>query len=99
MSDVTREEFESLKERVDELETLDPLPKRVPTGLDRFEKRVVEQLETGDVCGLARFKTLFNAAGVHQPNTVKRRTQTITAKECFQQVGAQAWEYVGVDNE
>jgi len=97
--DVSREEFEALQKRVEELESRLNTPTRNDTGLDRYEARVVDQLEVGDVCSLNRFKSLFNAAGVHQPNKVKRRTKALAERDCFEQSGPQAWQYVGVADE
>lgn len=96
---VSRSEFEQLQERVSELETRLNTPTRNDTGLDRYEARVVEQLEVGEVCGISRFKSLLNAAGVHQPGKVKRRMKTLTNRDCFEETGAQAWRFVGVADE
>jgi len=97
--DVSREEFEKLQARVDELEERLNTPTSSDTGLDRYEARVVDQLEAGDVCSLNRFKSLFNAAGVHQPNKVKRRTKALAERDCFEQSGSQAWRFVGFADE
>jgi len=93
--DVSRDEFKELQARVSELEERLNAPTRSDTGMDRYEARVVDQLEAGDVCGIGRFQSLFNAAGVHQPGKVKRRTKALTERDCFEKVGSQAWQYVG----
>ena len=96
---VSRSEFEQLQNRVEELEKKLNTPTRSDTGLDRYEARVVEQLDEGEVVGITRFKSLLNAAGVHQPGKVKRRMKTLTNRDCFEETGAQAWRFVGVADE
>jgi hypothetical protein len=64
--------------------------------VDRFDRRVLESLEPGEVVTLKRFRTLYNAAGVKNGEKIKARMQALTDSDKFTQTrGIGRWKYVG----
>jgi uncharacterized coiled-coil DUF342 family protein len=106
MSDeISQSEFEELKARVRRLETKLEEADENPTAtkktahvgtVDRFDRRVLESLEPGEVVTLKRFRTLYNAAGVKDGEKIKARLQALTDREEFNSTrGIGRWKYVG----
>jgi len=103
--EISRSEFEELKARVRRLETELEEADGNPTGTektahagntDRYDERVLDRIDSGEVVTLKRFRTLYNAAGVRDKDKIKARTQALTEGEKFEQTrGVGRWKYVG----
>jgi len=83
MSEIDRDEFESLKERVRELE------RQVKNGengsksglLDRYDEYVMSRIETAEEAHPRRLMRLYNEAGVQKETKQKRRAKRLKRLE------------------
>lgn len=87
--DVSREEFQSLKERVAELESLidDGAPRTTPAGLDHRDMDVLDYMaQTHVVDGVQLVKLYKRLTDITDPSTAKRRAKTLAAHPEYEEL-------------
>lgn len=99
------EDVAELKARVRRLERLVEQDDENHTGqsatahaanTDRYDRRVLDGIESGEVVTLKKFRTLYNAAGVKDGEKVKTRIQALTSRDEFEKdKGMGRWRYSG----
>jgi len=88
MSDVSREEFEALKDRVAELESQADTGDAVTTstdGLDHRDESVLAHMrEHGRVSKVALVKLYISVTDIQNRSKAKRRAQTLEQTDAYQ---------------
>ena len=89
MSDVSREEFERLKERVAELEDAknSGAAASVADGLDHRDEAVVEHMrENGRVSGYRLVQLYTSITDIRNKKKAKRRAKTLERHDAYQNI-------------
>lgn len=87
MSDVSREEFEALKDRVEQLEAQAETQATDTDGLDHRDEKVLAHMrEHGVVSKLALVRLYKSLTDISKTKVAKRRAQNLEQHEAYEEV-------------
>ena len=93
MSEVTQNEFEALKDRVEQLESeLQAADtEQVDSRLDHYDRDILSGFEDGQTVTLSALREQARRIGLTQKKTIKRRLRRLENIGYLEQTGTQRW--------